>query len=89
MLATTRTLATLALTAILVSHPAMAAEPLVRLVVHKSPTCGCCGKWIDHLEANGFAVTPINAADLSKVKRDYNIRPAYRSCHPAGDDQTG
>ena len=23
--------------------------------VYKSPTCGCCKKWIDHLEAGGLA----------------------------------
>ncbi len=24
--------------------------------VYKSPTCGCCSKWVDHLKANGFQV---------------------------------
>jgi hypothetical protein len=24
------------------------------LVVHKTPTCGCCKKWMKHLEENGF-----------------------------------
>lgn len=29
-----------------------AALPLV--VVHKSPTCGCCESWITHMKAAGF-----------------------------------
>lgn len=86
---TTRIFATLAVTAVLVLPPALAAEQLERLIVHKSPTCGCCGKWIDHLEANGFAVTPVDVADLGEVKREHDIRPAYRSCHTAVDEQSG
>ena len=23
--------------------------------VYKSPTCGCCAKWVDHMRDNGFA----------------------------------
>lgn len=83
-----RTLAALALTAALAHQPATAQE-LDRLVVHKSPTCGCCGKWIDHMEENGFAVTPVDVADLGQVKREHDIWPAYRSCHTAVGEQTG
>src|SRR5690606_41879701 len=25
------------------------------LDVYKSPTCGCCQEWIDHMEAQGFS----------------------------------
>ncbi|MBQ0796215.1 hypothetical protein [Zhongshania sp.] len=25
-------------------------------MVYKSPTCGCCTKWVDHLRENGFEV---------------------------------
>ena len=27
-----------------------------KAMVYKSPTCGCCSKWIDHMEDNGFEV---------------------------------
>ena len=27
------------------------------LDVFKSPTCGCCQKWIDHIELSGFKAT--------------------------------
>ena len=26
-----------------------------RMVVHKSASCGCCGLWVDHMRAAGFA----------------------------------
>ena len=29
----------------------------VAITVYKSPSCGCCKKWVQHLESNGFAVT--------------------------------
>ena len=34
--------------------------------VWKSTTCECCGNWVKHLEANGFAVK-VNAADPSML----------------------
>ena len=37
-----------------------AAEPAAPgpadMVVYKSPTCGCCDGWIDHVRAAGFRV---------------------------------
>ena len=35
--------------------------------VFKSPTCGCCGLWVEHLEANGFAAKVRDMDDLSQV----------------------
>jgi hypothetical protein len=51
--------------------------------VYKSPTCGCCGKWISHLEANGFKVTAKNSDNLSAIKQQLGIQPQYQSCHTA------
>ena len=34
------------------------AAPL--LDVYKSPSCGCCQKWIDHAEHAGFEITAHN-----------------------------
>jgi hypothetical protein len=31
------------------------AQPLT-IDVHRDANCGCCKKWIQHLEANGFTV---------------------------------
>jgi len=53
------------------------------MVVYKSPTCGCCGKWIEHIEANGIAVEVKNMDDLTPIKQQYNVTSALQSCHTA------
>ncbi len=53
------------------------------LLVHKTPTCGCCKKWIKHLESKGFSSTTKDHKSLQEVKEKYNIKPEYRSCHTA------
>ena len=49
--------------AMLWSMPAFAAAE-TSVEVWKSATCSCCGAWVKHLEANGFAVT-VNATEPS------------------------
>ncbi|HLT46885.1 MAG TPA: glutaredoxin domain-containing protein, partial [Rubricoccaceae bacterium] len=51
--------------------PGEEAPPLV--TVYKSPTCGCCSLWIDHLEENGFRVEAVDVDDLAAIKRQYGI----------------
>ena len=51
------------------------------LLVHKTPTCGCCKKWIKHLEMSGMNTTTKNHESLEEIKATYNIKPEYRSCH--------
>ena len=53
------------------------------LLVHKTPTCGCCKKWIKHLESNGFAPASKDHQSMQEIKEKYNIKPEYRSCHTA------
>ena len=65
----------------LLSAAAFADEPSI--AVYKSPTCGCCSKWIEHLEANGFDVEPVDVTDLRLVKSMAGIAPEQASCHTA------
>ena len=51
------------------------------LLVHKTPTCGCCKMWIKHLEENGFSAAIEDHKNLQEIKEKYNIKPNYRSCH--------
>ena len=51
------------------------------IVVYKSPTCGCCEKWIEHLEQAGFAVTASNSDDVEAIKRQVGVPDALASCH--------
>ena len=55
------------------------AAPL--LDVYKSPSCGCCQKWIDHAEHAGFEITAHNTNSLSQMKTKSGILPQYQSCH--------
>ena len=52
-----------------------------RLTVYKSPSCGCCTKWVEHLTANGFAVDAKNMDDVSEIKRSLGVPQALWSCH--------
>ena len=51
--------------------------------VVKSPTCGCCAKWIEHLQAAGFKVEVENSNDMARVKAAAGVPPAVQSCHTA------
>lgn len=70
--------------AILLTAPASATtEGMPSIEVWKSPTCSCCGKWVEHLEANGFAVKAKNTspAMLDRIKRQAGIEEKLASCH--------
>ena len=51
--------------------------------VYKDPTCGCCSKWVEHLQAAGFTVRTTNTGDLSDFKTKHNVPARVRSCHTA------
>jgi len=54
-----------------------------KVMVYKTPTCGCCSKWMDHLEANGFKVDSKNLPNLNSVKRMNGVPTQLSSCHTA------
>jgi len=51
------------------------------ITVFRSPTCGCCGKWIDHAEAAGFQVKDEVTEDMSAIKQQYGVPQNLTSCH--------
>jgi hypothetical protein len=58
-----------------------AAGPKVDVV--KTPTCGCCGKWVEHLRANGFTVTVKDVQSTTEYRRLNGVPDALASCHTA------
>jgi hypothetical protein len=60
-----------------------------KLIVFKSPTCGCCSNWISHMESNGFEVEAINKSNMANVKNQYGIDGYLQSCHTAIDVTAG
>lgn len=53
------------------------------LEVYKSPTCGCCGAWVDHMKANGYEVVVHEQQNLQSIKEKAGILPGQGSCHTA------
>ncbi|MDD5319112.1 MAG: DUF411 domain-containing protein [Methylococcales bacterium] len=59
-----------------------ASKP-VDIVVYRSPTCNCCGKWLEHLKNNNFNVKDIVTNDVEAIKHKYGVSEAMASCHTA------
>ena len=68
-------------TAVLAQRPAQ--DKSSELTVYKSPTCGCCGKWIDHMKAAGFQVKVVDLDDLTEIKQASGVPMKLRTCHTA------
>ena len=61
--------------------PALASGEEVTMF--KDPNCGCCGKWADHMRANGFQVKEIATREMGAVKRQAGVPQELGSCHTA------
>lgn len=51
------------------------------LEVFKTPTCGCCSKWVEHMRANGFTVRTTDMNDLVELKKARGVPDQVQSCH--------
>jgi hypothetical protein len=68
--------------AVLLLASCRSADPGL-VTVYKTPTCGCCGKWVEHLEADGFAVETIELENIGQIKLENGIPAELSSCHTA------
>ena len=53
------------------------------MTVYKTPTCGCCAKWVDHMKAAGFKVQVQDMDDLTEIKQASGVPIPIRTCHTA------
>jgi hypothetical protein len=60
---------------------AVPAGPEVQ--VFKSPSCGCCGSWVEHMRAAGFTVKVTEVADTTAARKRLSLPDRYGSCHTA------
>jgi hypothetical protein len=69
---------------ILALFVALTAQPPT-MQVYKSPTCGCCSKWVDHVRQGGFTVkvTDLSSEALDALKAKHAIPRTAQSCHTA------
>ncbi|CAA7626585.1 DUF411 domain-containing protein [Magnetospirillum sp. UT-4] len=79
----TMRIAVLALAATMAWAPAGAAEAPPLVEVWKSPSCGCCGGWIEHMKESGYRVKVTDIDDVDPVKAALGVPRHLRSCHTA------
>jgi hypothetical protein len=60
-----------------------ASATLPNAVVSKDPSCGCCGGWVEHLRAAGFAIEVNDTAELNRVKARLGVPAELHACHTA------
>jgi hypothetical protein len=53
------------------------------MTVYKTPTCGCCAKWVDHMKSAGFKVQVQDMDDLTEIKQASGVPIPIRTCHTA------
>jgi hypothetical protein len=51
--------------------------------VFKSPSCGCCGKWVEHLRQNGFKVQTHDVSNIAAHRKKLGMPDQLGSCHTA------
>ena len=77
-----KTLKQLMISLILVLTSIGVAQAATAMTVYKSPTCGCCEKYVDYLRENGFTVKTENESNMDAIKKRYGMSHAA-SCHTA------
>lgn len=53
------------------------------MTVYRSPTCSCCGKWIEHAKQNHFVIKDIVSDDMQAIKQKLGVPEKLASCHTA------
>lgn len=53
------------------------------ITVYRSPTCGCCEKWVEHLKKHNFTVTDIPTNNIQALKQQHGVSSNLASCHTA------
>ena len=59
------------------------ATPAAAAVINvvKTASCGCCGKWVEHMKKAGHDVRVTNVADVTPTARRLGVPDDLRSCH--------
>jgi hypothetical protein len=76
--------ASAALALLALPAPAVAQAPASpKMTVYKSPTCGCCAKWVEHMRKAGFDMTVNEVPNVGEVKVAHHVPTDVASCHTA------
>lgn len=71
------------LTLVMLSASAAIAQGAPWVDVFKSPSCGCCGAWVEHMRQNGFQVSTHDVADVPAERKKLGMPARLGSCHSA------
>ena len=72
-----------AITAASAPRAHLTTSAAIEVTVFKSPTCGCCKEWVEHLRRHAFTVVSKDTSDVSSVKRTAHVPANLYSCHTA------
>lgn len=78
-----RLLGVAAAAAVLPWRTLQAAGDAPIIEVYKSPACGCCHLWVEHLEASGFEAEAKDMNDLAQIKMIAGVPDHLTACHTA------
>lgn len=54
---------------------------ITEMTVYRSPSCGCCGVWVEHALKHGFQIKDIKTEEMEALKQKYKIPTELASCH--------
>ena len=61
--------------------PTPALPNPAEITVYRSPTCGCCAKWLEHMKKHGFLIRDIQEMNMDAIKRKLGVPLELQSCH--------
>jgi hypothetical protein len=61
----------------------LAMAPAKEATVYKDAGCGCCKKWVEHMQKSGWTVTAHDVPDVAVYKKRYGVPDGLASCHTA------
>lgn len=74
-------LAGTALPAGLIAGRAARAAAPIKATLYKEPKCGCCDRYAQYLDRNGFKVDVHSTEKLPEISRNAGIPEALAGCH--------
>lgn len=64
------------------AHVAVAGETET-VEVYKSPSCGCCTLWVDHIKKSGYNVKVYDTNNVAPFRARFGVPDSIASCHTA------
>jgi hypothetical protein len=59
------------------------AQSAATINIYKTPTCGCCGVWVEHLKTAGLKTAVKEVTSTAEYRKQYGVPEKLASCHTA------